>query len=179
MTRCALVIGHKKNSPGAGNQNAGISEFTFNDQLAHAIEKEVDKISQSSIEVQRIYRRTYSTLPSDINEYQPDFIISLHCNAYNRTASGTEVLYYHRSSKGKELANILQQQLLSALQLKDRGIKSRTTEDRGGYLLKNTNAPCLISEPFFIDNDQDLEIVNRNYEKLIAAYAKAISNMAK
>jgi len=56
------------------------------------------------------------------------------------------------------MAKILNTQLVKALGLKDRGIKVKTAEDRGGYLLKNIATPCVIAEPFFIDND--LETVN-------------------
>ena len=82
MKKCALVIGHKKTSPGAVNKASGLTEFTFNERLAFDIESEV-----SGVEVQKIYRRTYQSLPSDINELAPDFIISLHCNAFNTEVS--------------------------------------------------------------------------------------------
>lgn len=145
MKKCALVIGHKKTSPGASNRSSGLTEFAFNDVLSIEIESE-----ESGVEVQRVYRRTYNLLPDDINQLNPDFIVSLHCNAFNRSASGTEVLYYHRSTKGKLAAEILRDNLVDALGLSNRGIKSRTSEDRGGYLLRYTNAPCIIAEPFFI-----------------------------
>ena len=144
---CALVIGHKKSSPGAVNENAGLTEFDFNDYLAIRIEKKVKKMR-----VQRIYRRTYKELPDDINTLNPDFIVSLHCNAFNGRASGTEALYYHKSEKGKKMAEILLNHLVEHLKLPDRGIKPKTAEDRGGLLLRYTKAPCLIAEPFFIDN---------------------------
>jgi len=41
---CALVIGHKKTSPGAANAAAGISEFEFNDDLAQRIERQVSRL---------------------------------------------------------------------------------------------------------------------------------------
>jgi N-acetylmuramoyl-L-alanine amidase len=173
MKTCALVIGHKRASPGASNQTSGLTEFNYNEQLAIAIESSV-----SNVTVQRIYRRTYQTLPEDINEFNPDFIISLHCNAFNKEVSGTEVLYYHKSSKGKAMAAVLQQKLVTALSLPNRGIKSRTVEDRGGYLLKQTFAPCIIAEPFFIDNDSDLASANNNREALVNAYATAISDIS-
>jgi N-acetylmuramoyl-L-alanine amidase len=173
MKKCALVIGHKKSSSGAVNGKSGTTEFGFNELLSMDIEKEVNVV-----EIQRVYRRTYSSLPSDINELSPDFIISLHCNAYNEEASGTEVLYYHKSTKGKQIAEILNRKLVEALGLKDRGIKPKTTEDRGGYLLKQTNAPCIISEPFFIDNDSDLSIAETKRSTLVKAYSTAIEEMA-
>ena len=174
MKTCALVIGHKRASQGASNQASGITEFEFNEQLAIDIEAAV-----SDVIIQRIYRRTYQTLPADINEFDPDFIISLHCNAFNKKVSGTEVLYYHKSAKGKAIATVLQQKLVSALALFDRGIKAKTVEDRGGYLLKETSAPCLIAEPFFIDNDSDLSCATINRKELIAAYVSAIHDIAE
>ncbi len=174
MKKCALVIGHKKLSSGASNPSSGLSEFAFNEILSMDIEKEV-----SGVEVQRVYRRTYNSLPGDINELNPDFIISLHCNAFNGSASGTEVLYYHRSTKGKLISSTLIDNLVEALGLKNRGIKPIGSEDRGGYLLKNTSAPCVISEPFFIDNNQDLKTATDKRELLIKAYAKSIEAIAK
>mgnify|MGYP000383261859 CR=1 FL=1 len=174
MKTCALVIGHKRASPGASNQASGLTEFEFNEQLAIDIETAV-----SDVIIQRIYRRTYQTLPADINEFDPDFIISLHCNAFNKKVSGTEVLYYHKSIKGKAIATVLQHKLVSALALSDRGIKAKTVEDRGGYLLKETSAPCLIAEPFFIDNDSDIASAYANRHELIAAYVSAIQDIAE
>jgi len=171
---CALVIGHKKTSPGALNVSAGVYEFDFNDDLAIRIEGRV-----RGVYVQRIYRRTYETLPGDINALGPDFIIDLHCNAFNTTSSGTEVLYYHRSRKGLEMALILQRRLVAFLGLPDRGIKPKTAQSRGGHLLKNTHAPCVIAEPFFIDNDDDLAKVMGDLDGLAAAYAEAIEEIAQ
>jgi N-acetylmuramoyl-L-alanine amidase len=174
MKKCALVIGHKKSSPGASNKSSGLAEFIFNDKLAIDIEEEI-----SGVEVQRVYRRTYNSLPGDINELDPDFIVSLHCNAFDGSASVTEVLYYHRSTKGKLIAGILNEHLVEALGLKNRGIKPKTAEDRGGYLLKNTVAPCVIAEPFFIDNNEDLKTVTDKRNLLVKAYANGIEAIAK
>lgn len=171
---CALVIGHKKRSPGAENTNANLTEFDFNEDLALRIERKIEKTG-----VQRVYRRTYKELPDDINGLDPDFIVSLHCNAFDGTASGTEVLYYHRSEKGKKIAELLLTHLVEHLKLRDRGIKPKTTEDRGGYLLCYTNAPCVIAEPFFIDNDDDLARANEDMDGLVDAYVAAIDKISE
>ena len=174
MKKCALVIGHKKSSPGASNKSSGVTEFVFNDKLAIDIEEEI-----SGLEIQRVYRRTYNSLPGDINELNPDFIVSLHCNAFDGSASGTEVLYYHRSTKGNLIAGILNEQLVEALGLKNRGLKPKTAEDRGGYLLRNTVAPCVIAEPFFIDNNKDLKTATDKRDLLVKAYANGIEAISK
>ncbi len=171
---CALVIGHKKRSPGAVNENENLTEFDFNDDLSLRIEKRVRKT-----DIQRVYRRTYSELPGDINALEPDFAVSLHCNAYNRKASGTEVLYYHASEKGKRMAEVVLKHLVDYLGLPNRGIKPKTSEDRGRYLLRYTNAPCVIAELFFIDNDSDLAVALRSKDDLAEAYAKAIEEISE
>lgn len=75
------------------------------------------------------------------------------------------------------MAAILLNALVSELRLPDRGIKPKTSEDRGGYLLRYTKAPAVISEPFFIDNDQDLSVARSDLEGLARAYASAIDEM--
>ncbi len=170
---CALVIGHKQRSPGAVNEHAGLTEFAFNEELARRIEAQV-----GGVEIQRVYRRTYRELPADINALGPDFAVSLHCNAFNGQASGTEVLYYHRSQRSKAMAEILQRRLVDCLGLPDRGIRPRSAEDRGGFLLRYTDAPCVISEPFFIDNDADLARAQEDPDALAAACARAIEEIA-
>lgn len=171
---CALVIGHKKNSPGAVNSSSNLTEFDFNEDLALRIEKKVKKS-----EIQRVYRRTYKELPDDINAFVSDFIVSLHCNAFNKKVSGTEVLHYHKSENSKEMAEILLNYLVEHLKLPNRGIKPKTSEERGGYLLCYTRAPCVIAEPFFIDNDGDLARAQENLDGLAEIYANAIDEISE
>jgi N-acetylmuramoyl-L-alanine amidase len=40
-----------------------------------------------------------------------------------------------------------------------------------------THAPCVIAEPFFIDNDQDLARAREDLDGLARAYAEAIDQM--
>ena len=168
--KIALVIGHKANSPGACNTNKGICEFPFNEQLIKNLAARV----ANKHEIDIVYRDTYQGLPAKINALNPKFIVSFHCNAFNTKATGTETLYYHKSSKGAEMAKIFQKNMIDALHLTDRGIIPRSTEDRGGYLLRYTNAPCVLIEPFFIDNDSDYDTVINNYETFLSALERSL-----
>ena len=172
MSTCALVIGHSKNSPGASNADTNLYEFEFNDKMARQIHTLSDQV-----DILLVYRKTYRELPDDINKLNPDFILSLHCNAFNRQASGTQVLYYHRSSIGKTMAELTQTRLRNCLGLRDRGIEGITSEDRGGYLVRYTRSPCIIAEPFFIDNNNDLAIAQQNFNPLCFAYIDAINDI--
>ena len=171
--KCVLIVGHSESSPGAYNESKNLSEFHFNKKLVDEINNLPDYVT-----VRKVFRNKYKDLPDDVNKLNPDFIISLHCNAYNKSASGTEVLYYKGNEKGKLYASILQMGLSINLGLADRGIKAKTVEDRGGYLLGNTKAPCIIAEPFFIDNDKDLKIVMDKQALLIKSYVEAIETIA-
>lgn len=153
--RVAVIIGHSESSQGATNKNYGVSEFEFNRKLAHDIEHSFHLFNKTD-EIVVVYRETtYQDLPIQVNELKPDLIVSLHCNAFDTHANGCEMLYYHKSEKGKEVARIFQNNIVRGFDNKDRGIKPKVSEDRGGYLLRYTNAPCIICEPFFIDNDDE------------------------
>ena len=172
---CALVIGHRESARGAVSSDKSVTEFDFNSELAKEIKNRVTKAR-----VRVVFRDNtpngLSKLPAKINAIRPSFILSLHCNAFNNAATGTETLYFHTSKRGKKLASIVQKQLLDALALKNRKIRSKKDGDRGASVLKFTDAPCVICEPFFIDNDGDLDIALRRRKTLAAAYARAINN---
>jgi len=176
MKACALVIGHKETSPGAVNEEFKTSEFFFNQELAARIR---DGFEARDLSVLYVFRETYRQLPYEINKLNPDFIISMHCNAYNGIASGTKVLYYHRSTLGRQMARILQSEFVACLGLRNRGVRACTAEDRGGYLLRYTNAPCIIAEPFFIDNNHDLRLALSRQDELAEAYRAAMIAIAE
>jgi len=169
----ALVIGHSNESQGARNKSAA-TEFEYNERLVSMI---YTSLYKTNVHLDIVYRGSYKKLPDKVNKLKPDYIISFHCNAYNKTVSGTETLYYHSSKKGKLLAEYLQSNMIDALGLKDRGIKPKHSEDRGGYLLRYTKAPCVIIEPFFIDNDEDFLLASLNMDKLAFAISDVIKEL--
>lgn len=177
--KVALIVGHKSRSPGAGNSAHPVSEYGFNARLAVDIWEHFYYGSSSiAPAVEIIYRRTYASLPGDVNATYPDFAVAMHANASTEhNATGTEVLYYHRSHKGAKVAAVFQDEFLKTLELPDRGIKPVDSEGRGGSLLKQVACPIVICEPFFIDNDSDLAIAAD--ADLSGAYINAISNASE
>jgi len=169
--KVALVIGHSAKKQGACNGK--VTEFKFNKKLVQDIKKELS--NQYEIEADIVYRKTYESLPDDINKLNPDYIVSFHCNAFNGEVSGSETLFCMHSKKGKEMAMIMQAAIVSCLNLPNRGCKPKRVFNRGGHLLVNTKAPCVIVEPFFLDNDSDLKIATKKRDQLVEAIADAIS----
>jgi len=168
--KIALVVGHKKEKPGACNKTNNICEWAFNDKLAH----DIAVITDDRCEIEIVYRDRYKDLPEKINALNPNFVICLHCNAFNTKVSGTSVLYYYKSKRGKKMATIFQNEIVKALGLRNRGIKGKSSEEKGGYVLRETKAPCIITEPFFLDNDNDYRKVIDHYPELIRACNESI-----
>lgn len=174
--RIALIVGHKQSSPGASNPD-GTTEFSFNDTQCKLT---AERLVQVGFEPVIVYRDTYSKLPNKVNQLNPDLVISFHCNAFNRKASGSEVLHYESSSRGIRFAEILQKYTVHILGLPDRGLRGINVShagragDRGGFLVRYTYAPCVIWEPFFIDNDYDLSVATDYREELCDAVVNAV-----
>ena len=81
--------------------------------------------------------------------------VSIHNNALTSTTSGTETYqYYYASTQSKALAQILHRQLVAALGLPDRGVRSA-----GYYVLKNTNMPAVLLEGAFLSNPNEALIL--------------------
>lgn len=172
---CALVVGHTPDAPGAVSV-ADVTEFAFNSSLAPAVADAV-----TACDVQIVYRgrpNDYWGLPRKVNATGADFAIELHFNAASPAAHGTETLYASTSQAGMALAMVVHQEVLSALALRDRGIRPRTPEDRGGRFLWGTVMPAVIAEPFFGSNEVDWVRAISLREGLIRAYAHAIDRYA-
>lgn len=178
MKTVALIIGHSKKDGGAINKNSGVSEFEFNEPLAHSV---AEKLLLEGIRPVVIYRDcSYSQLPIKVNRTGADIAVSLHCNAFNQKSNGSEVLYFSKSESGLKLAEFIQAEVVRVLGLKDRGVKpiqaahEGKAGDRGGLLVQKTAMTCVIVEPFFIDSDLSLELATHNFEHLSEAYVTGI-----
>ena len=175
--KIALIVGHSKSSQGAENEKSNLSEYQFNSALALHVRYQLEKLG---FIVTVVYRDSYNALPGEVNDTNADIAVSMHCNAFNNTANGSEVLYYYQSEKGKKLAGYIQKHVVETLDTKDRGLKpcraayNGKAGDRGGYLLKYTSMPCVIVEPFFIDNNDALANAMDNFHALSEAYAYGI-----
>ena len=165
--KVAIIVGHSEDERGAYNSDYRISEFEFNNIVANHLKL----ISEHDIEV--VYRNKYYELPEKVNKINAKINISLHCNAFNQTATGTEVLS-SGSAGSLKLASYIQSRMIELFELSDRGVKIRT-EGRGAYILMQTIAPTILIEPFFIDNNFDIKkgILN------IVDYAFAINEAIK
>ncbi|MBV4440191.1 N-acetylmuramoyl-L-alanine amidase [Clostridium tyrobutyricum] len=104
------------------------------------------------------------------NSYNSQLHICMHVNAFQTDkATGSEVEY--ASNSGKTYADRVSAEISTSLVLTNRGAKLQG----GLYVLKYTNMPAILVEPFFCDNKSDCS--KYNAEKLATAIVKGVTGI--
>ena len=92
------------------------------------------------------------------NKAEADVYVSIHANAYtNEESNGTETHYCEKnknSDASRFLAHQLQRELVSALKLRDRGVKKNSF-----FVLTNTEMPAALVELAFLTNQEEEELL--------------------
>jgi len=152
MAKIALIVGHKKQRPGSCNQRDGVCEWGVMNELVEDI-----LFSYSGKhDLRKVLRVTYDTLPYSVNKAGFDMAISFHANGGPPKATGSETIYCKHKPLSLEFAQIMHEQIVDAMCLRDRGIIT-PYNGRGSHILCETDMPCILIEPFFITNDDDLD----------------------
>ena len=153
---------------GAVNPNKGTREC---DIVKEAGEMLADYLTNAGCEVKIMQNDDLDMVCATSNEWGADLFVSLHCNACNdHTARGTETWY--KSFNGQRLANYIQSQIIRSTTTIDRGVK----QSDGLWVLKHTDAVAVLVEMAFIDNDDDLEFMNANLDKIVRAIARGVTD---
>lgn len=96
-----------------------------------------------------------------------DFALSIHFNAFDGTATGTECLYKGTKKKANELASAVANVL---------GIKNRGAKSRPNLYMMNIGFDNLI-EVCFHDNPNDLNKYNANIDKVAKSIADVLNGV--
>ena len=110
------------------------------------------------------------------NRNGADVFISIHCNACNGMAQGTEVWHYYGSGEGEKLARCIQNQIVDALGTVDRGVKGAKPGVNGLYVLSNTDAVAVLVELAFIDNESDAALLRERQDEFARAIARGVTD---
>lgn len=102
-----------------------------------------------------------------INKSNANVVVSIHQNSYTSPEIyGAQCFYYTHSAEGKELASLIQEQIISSTeQTKIREIKSNSDY----YLLKHSDAPTVIVECGFLSNPEEEQLLlTKEYQEKMA-----------
>lgn len=152
---------------GAVNPNYGTREC---DVARNAGKMLARYLQTAGCEVRTLQSDDLGLVCETSNEWEADIFVSLHCNAFNTVARGTETLY--KSYNGQQLAQLIQDQIINSINTVDRGIKKR--DDL--WVLNGTDAVAVLVEMAFIDNDEDLEILDNDLDTIVRAIARGITD---
>ncbi|WP_088243948.1 N-acetylmuramoyl-L-alanine amidase [Calothrix rhizosoleniae] len=98
------------------------------------------------------------------NVNKADIFVSLHFNAYNGKAYGTET--FAISNAGRRIATSVQQEICK-LGFYNRGVKTTRY-----YVLRNTNMPAILIEGAFCDSKRDMKLFDA--EKMADAIVRGL-----
>lgn len=164
---------------GAVNPNSGLRECDVAAKIGGKVKEYLEAAGCECRLLQSdnlYYDSQYDDRPipvcDDANNWGADCFISIHCNAANGKASGTEVECYSYMSDGGNLAQCIQNQIVSALGTVDRGVK----EMPGLIVLRHTDMPAVLVETAFIDNDDDADLLANKWDDFARAIARGVTD---
>lgn len=152
-----LGIGHGGSDPGAVAN--GLKEKDVNLTMGQACRAELER---HGVEVlMSRYADDDESLRVKINEcnaFAPDLAADLHNNAGG--GDGAEVFYHCGGGEGKELAQDILDEIV-AIGQNSRGIKTKVENgvDYFGFI-RETDCPAVIVEAAFLDNANDVKIID-------------------
>ena len=106
------------------------------------------------------------------NEWPADIFVSIHCNAANGMAHGTETLIYGAGGESERLARCIQSEIVESIGTTDRGLKERPEL----IVLRATDMPAVLVELAFIDNDEDAELLMTRQDDFARAIARGVTD---
>lgn len=142
-------------------------------EVAAAVGELVEKyLLAAGCEVRSLQDESLSGICRAANRWPADLFISIHCNAYNKTAYGTETLVYPDDAEGHGLARCIQRQIVDSIGTYDRGVKNRDNL----AVLNGTNMPAVLVEMAFIDNEIDAELLRYKQDDFARAIARGVTD---
>ncbi|WP_338751931.1 N-acetylmuramoyl-L-alanine amidase [Bacillus sp. FJAT-52991] len=163
--------------PGHGGKDPGAVGYGINEK---------DVVLATGLKVNELFKKTpfqvkmtrstdkYVSLSGRVSyaeSVKGNTFVSIHANAANGSASGSETYYYAAKSNphtadSKLLATKIQNRLVAAWNLKDRGVKSKSL-----HVLRENSMPAALVELGFIDNKNDNAKLKSDYWQNAAAKA--------
>lgn len=173
--KLAIVVGHNSVSQGAVRGDTGETEYIWNGRLARRIQRIAPEFGiEAKVFLRQpmgSYSREIDLVYEQTDEWGADATVELHFNSFDGPASGTETLS-SGTARSLRLAEAVQREMVLALGLSDRGIKTRSS-GRGAKSLISGRAPAILIEPFFGSSSAGQSATDEEREQIRLAYAVA------
>lgn len=163
MAKVFLGVGHGGSDPGATAN--GFKEKDLNLAIALACNEE---LVRHGVTVQMSRTKDENdTLDQEIREcnaFKPDLAIDIHNNAGG--GDGVEAFYHYKGGMSKTMADNVLAEIVKIGQ-NSRGAKTKKGSDGRDYygFIRETVAPAVIVECAFVDNANDIKIVDTAAEQ--------------
>ncbi len=153
-----LDPGHGGTDPGASGPSAP-HEGTLALRCAKALNTKITASPLSGTVKLTRTTDTYVTLTSRKQmsvSYDPYIFCSIHLNAFNGSAHGTETWYYWTTGNSLKLANKVHAQLIAQVGRTNRGVK------KNGWtvITGSSSVPAILTEGLFVDNKEEWGLIN-------------------
>lgn len=154
--RVAIDPGHGGYDPGAVGHYLGLKEKNITLAIAHELQAMLEKAGAEVFMIRTAdIGSGYWTRHDLVNEYSPDFFLSIHNNSWSdKSARGLETYYNPISLNGyhsKAAAKLVQDKLVAELQRHSRGIKYKKKSDA----VLQVDSPAVLAEILFISNKEE------------------------
>ncbi|WP_252312088.1 N-acetylmuramoyl-L-alanine amidase [Sinobaca sp. H24] len=152
----SIDAGHGGNDPGAVAN--GLQEKELNLDVALRVEKRLKDLGATVIMTRKT--DTFIELGQRAriaNDAKASSFISIHGNAFNASANGTETFHHPTSTEGRKLATALQTELIEELSTTNRGVKNNDFA-----VLRLTNMPAALVELGFLTNTAEAQKLKSN-----------------
>lgn len=150
----------------------GLQEVDIALRIAKRVERYLHAVGYN---VKLFYSNSLQLICDDANSWGADLFISIHCNAFNGYARGTET-YYGGSNASRKLAAAIQNQIVDKLGTVNRGLKLKLPDGFDVYVLKYTNMPAVLVETAFIDNADDVKLLINREDDFARAIACGVTD---
>lgn len=184
MAKVFLNPGHCPGiDPGAVNKTTGITEANVALEIGKLVKKYLEaagcevKLLQSD---NLNYDGVGECVCEAANNWPADVFVSLHCNAFNGMAEGTEIFTSRGQTAADELATCIMAQVENTfgakLCVRSDWLDGDVDREAGYVVLNATNMPAVLYEMIFIDNDTDLKFLLANKDEMAKAIARGITD---
>lgn len=169
--------------PGAINKQTGISEAEIVLEIGCMVEAylkaagcEVKLLQSDNLAGEGCGENVCATA----NAWGADVFLSLHCNAFNGQARGTEIFTSRGETKADKLATCILQQIINtfgdALAVRSDWSDGDIDKESGLIVLLHTQMPAALYEMVFIDNDADLQFLLAHKDDMARAIARGVTD---